>query len=155
MPISVDRANRVRRAAADALARLGSVPVSIDDAFAPLGETLTWLCAADEMFERDEPSYAGNRELDSIGRTLRGLRYARNQTVHGTTVTSVATRVQGASFPMSFPVSFSTRLIWTPQSDLPPVPQPRPAQEAAYANYLASRDVVPSLHAAVAYLATI
>jgi len=115
VPISVDRANRVGRAAADALARLESVPASIDDAFGPLGETLMWLCAADEMFQRDVPSYAGNRDLDPIGRSLRGLRYARNQTVHGTTVTSVATRVQGASFPMSFPVSFSTRLIWTPQ----------------------------------------
>lgn len=57
-----------------------------------LGECLTWVCALDGFLSRVPNSgYKAKREVDPRGRVLLGLRYCRNQILHGQTVVDVAT----------------------------------------------------------------
>jgi hypothetical protein len=99
MTVNIERVARVLEAAKGALHRLSGIyRADLASAFGPLGESLTWLCAADELFSRELASYGTLRDNDDAGRTLPGLRFARNHAVHGTDVASVAGRVEGSDF---------------------------------------------------------
>lgn len=55
-----------------------------------LGECLYWLCALGETLKETRGgSYMRQRDTDGAGRCLPGLRYARNQDVHGVMVVDV------------------------------------------------------------------
>ena len=51
--------------------------------FAPLAETLLWVCILNDAFwKEDEAAYKAARDSDCDGRTIEGLRYARHRLVH-------------------------------------------------------------------------
>ena len=80
---SASRAHLGTAAAAAAILRLEAVELNPEAAFSPLGESLTWICAQDELLEREVPTYRGHRNSDSTGESLLGLRFARNHMIHG------------------------------------------------------------------------
>lgn len=157
MTVSIERVARVLGAAGEALKRLGDIDrAHLAPAFGPLGESLTWLCAADELFVRELVGYTARRDKHDSGRTLPGLRFARNHAVHGTDVASVANRIQGFEFPLTIPFIIGpSHLIWAGLTDLPPLSKPRPGQEGIYSDLLAGRPVRGSLETALTFLSDV
>jgi hypothetical protein len=158
MTVNVERVARVLGAADEALHRLADIDrAHLAPAFGPLGESLTWLCAADELFARELASYEALRDKNDAGRTLPGLRFARNHAVHGTDVASVADRVQGSDLPGTLPMvpGVASHLIWAGLSDLPALPAPRPRQERTYSELLAGRPVRTSLETVLNFLSDV
>jgi hypothetical protein len=158
MTVNIERVARVLEAAKEALHRLGGIyRADLASAFGPLGESLTWLCAADELFSRELASYGTLRDNDDAGRTLPGLRFARNHAVHGTDVASVAGRVEGSDLPARLPFVLGVRshLIWAGVSDLPALPRPRVGQQRIYSELLDGRPLQTSLEAALTFLSDV
>ena len=157
MTVNIERVARILGAANGALRRLGDIDrANLASAFGPLAESLTWLCAADELFIRELASYEALRDRNDTGRTLPGLRFARNHAVHGTDVASVANRVQGSELTGTLPAVLGpSYLIWTGLSDLPALPSPRPSQEGIYSELLAGRPVRTSLETALNFLSDV
>ena len=88
----VTREERLRAAIETTLGRTLAAAVSDVEQvmFEALSASLTWVCALDESFEENRNGYKSRRNTDGEGCYLRGLRYARNQVVHGHTVLDVA-----------------------------------------------------------------
>jgi hypothetical protein len=138
--------------------------------FEALGECLSWVCALDQLFEDGRTGYKGRRNTDSEGRFLPGLRYARNQVLHGDAVLDVAesTFVPNAvimrggpdAHRMSRIVTQPTGVVWVFKSTLPALPIPSPKLEAEYATHLeaeyathlAGQDVMTVVRGAVNWL---
>ncbi len=85
------REERLRAAIEETLDRTLAAAASHDEQvmFEALGECLTWVCALDGFLE-SRVDYKSRRNPDREGRFLRGLRYARDQVLHGDTVLDVA-----------------------------------------------------------------
>jgi hypothetical protein len=129
----ITREQRLRSAIDSASARLSAAAGGDDEQkmFDALGECVGWVCALDALLEVT-PGYKSQRNNDSAGRLLRGLRYVRNQILHGDTVVDVT---ESAVVPtprviMTGAGSHSqvilppTRVIWTFKFALPPLPPP-------------------------------
>ena len=155
MSVDRQRVDHLRKAAAAAILRLEAVGVDPGAAFGPLGETLTWICAQDELLEREVPAYASRRNSDSTGKSLRGLRFARNHVIHGVNVSTVARLDGGAVLGLAtLPIVLGAppSLRWMSASDLPALSQPRPTQERAYEVLLQGKIILPTVREAQAFL---
>ncbi len=64
--------------------------------FGPIGESLTWLRALDELLKDADPTYAARRDGHPEGCVIPGLRWARNLAVHGVTVMEMVGVIPGA-----------------------------------------------------------
>jgi len=148
-----DRIRRVLAAGQAGLHRVKSVDrADIEAAFGPIGEVLAWVCAGDELL-RTLGDYLDNPEVDISGRTLLGFRFARNHSIHGLDVASVAERTQGSEIPMTIPfVIGASRLTWIDADLLPRRPKRGHQQEMTYRAELMGHDVVDSLQAALDFL---
>jgi hypothetical protein len=112
--------------------------------FEALGECLAWLCALDDLLD-GAPGYKGNHRRVTVD----GLRYARNQLVHGEQVVDVTQQEltitpQVIVYPAAARIIRSTCLpLWTFRQTLPPPPpdwhQPRLVR--AYTARVAGREV--------------
>jgi len=125
--------------------------------FAHIGETLTWLCALDELLSRvgGQP-YEVARDADNDGRAMRGLRFARNQGIHGADVVALAQfhggAVPGLMVPGNAAPGQAPSYRWRPRAELPVPLEARPAQEAAYDAHLAGRELTGAMDATFAYV---
>lgn len=144
-----------------AIARIGQVmqaampaPGPATNIFAPLGEALMWLCSLDEMLEAAGGNgYVQARNADAEGCTIRGLRYARNQQVHGVVVATVfhGGAVPGRMVPGQAAPGQPPTYRWLPRQQLPPPGQPQGRLEPAYDQHVAGREVLITLQAALGY----
>jgi hypothetical protein len=160
----VTREQRLRAAIETTLGRTLAAAVSDDEQvmFEALGESLTWVCALDESFEKNRNGYKSRRNTDGEGRDLRGLRYARNQVLHGHTVLDVAEsavvpnpvvmRGGADAHRVSRIITPPTRVVWTFKPTLLPLPRPEPKLEAEYAAYVGGQDVTTVIRGAVNWL---
>ena len=155
MSVDRQRIDHLRNAAAAAVLRLEAVGVDLVAAFGPLGETLTWICAQDELLKREVPAYGSRRNSDSAGKSLQGLRFARNHVIHGVNVSTVARLDGGAVLGLAtLPIVLGhpPSLRWMPASDLPALSKPCPAQERAYEIMLQGKTILPTVREAQAFL---
>lgn len=158
------REERLRAAIETTLGRTLAAVVSDNEqvTFEALGECLTWVCALDESFEENRNGYKSRRNTDGEGRYLRGLRYARNQVLHGHTVLDVAEssvvsnpvvmRGGAGAHRVSRILMPPTRVVWTFKPTLPPLPRPEPKLESEYAAYVAGQDVTSVISGGVNWL---
>lgn len=144
-------------AAEDAFSRI--VPLSADGVFAPLGETLVWLVALDDLLAAADRSYRSQRDADPDGAALPGLRYARNAVVHGELVVATTYAKPGAILGTAALGTFalgegpSTR--WISRTSIPHAPKPSkhlPTHERSYDRHVAGRDVCAPLGTALDFL---
>jgi hypothetical protein len=94
------RSQRVTDAASEALQRVGpQVPTA---PFAPIGETLMWLIALEDLLvaacNHAGLNYWQRRNADPHGAVLPGIRYARNAAVHGELVVTITVVNPGAVY---------------------------------------------------------
>ena len=156
MSVNRQRLAHLRKAAAAAILRLEAVELDPEAAFGPLGESLTWICAQDELLEREVPTDSSHRSSDSTGKSLLGLRFARNHLIHGVNVSTVAQFDGGAVLARAIlPIVLGAPpcLRWIPASDLPSLSKPQPTQERAYELLLQGKAILPTLREAQAFLA--
>jgi hypothetical protein len=158
------REQRLRDAVETSVGRVVAASGSHDEQvmFEAVGECLTWLSALDELL-KSRTGYVTRRDGDSKGKSLPGLRYARNQIVHGVAVVDVAD-VETVPTPKVIMASGAgvgshsriitppARIQWTFKHTLPPPGRPAPVLEAAYAAHIAGNEVVVPIHDAVDWL---
>jgi len=128
-------------------------------AFAALGELLFWICALDKLWSETAPTYDAARKANDAGKSIQGLRYARNQIAHGVEVT-VMTEIDPENSVLDLMVLDQAKLdtpatlLWLARSKLPEVPQRRRSdgQEKAYDDYISGRSVRGSLTAASTWI---
>src|SRR5205823_4104231 len=121
----------------------------------------TWVCALDGLLE-SRVDYKSRRNPDGDGRFLRGLRYARDQVLHGDAVLDVAEPVDvpnpvimrggPSAHRVSRIITPPTRLLWTFRATLPVLPIPSPKLEAEYAANIAGQEVTKVIRGAINWL---
>jgi hypothetical protein len=139
------------------------------DMWLPLGETLTWICALDELLRDNDKTYEKRRDNDRGGRLIPGLRFIRNHILHGETTVFLSRQRTLSSSLESFSEMFMPRaLAWAIRSQytlyyhmtwidadlLPKTDRPSRLQETTYRNYLANGWVVLSLSTVFQFLHT-
>jgi hypothetical protein len=162
-PDSTARATRIAEAFDSAIVRVQAATAElaalgpVGALFAPLGESLTWLCALDGLLrDAGGAGYEQARDAHGDGRAIRGVRYVRNQAIHGVEVVAIV-EFHGGAVP-GLMVLGATALgqpptyRWRPRVELPPLSQPRPAQEAAYDAHLSGREIIAVLGSAFGYM---
>jgi hypothetical protein len=137
-------ATAVASAADAAISRLYHAAIAGGPIFAPLGEALTWLCSLDDLLAAADPAYRARRDAHPDGRVVPGLRWARNQAVHGETVVEMhwlrpgsgggimAGGLSGLGSVNSF--------TWGARAGIPPPGKPQPKNEATYDQYVAGHE---------------
>jgi hypothetical protein len=158
----ISREQRLRSAIDSASARLSTAAGADDEQkmFDALGECVGWACALDALLE-GTPGYKGQRNNDNEGQLLRGLRYVRNQIVHGDTVVDVTESavaptprviIAGASSHSQI-ILPPTRIIWTFKVALSPLPANSPSAtlEPHYAD-IAGKEAIDVIRRAVSWL---
>jgi hypothetical protein len=153
------REHRLRSAVDSSSSRLVAAAGGDDEQamFNALGEWVGWVCALDTLFE-GTPNYKSRRNNDDDGTLLRGLRYVRNQILHGVEVVDIAESavvpaprvvIAGAGSRSQI-VLPPTRIIWTFKATLPPLPAGTPSAtlEPHYAD-VAGKEAVDVVRAAV------
>lgn len=166
-PLSADqlaRATKITAAFDDAMLRVGTAsgpplpPLGpTDRLFASLGEALAWLCALDELLRVvGTHAYETLRDGDPGGRLVKGLRWARNHSIHGIDVVALAQfhggAVPGLMVPGGAAPGQPPTFRWRSSAELPALPDPRPHQEASYVSYLAGQPVPATTNAAFNFL---
>lgn len=125
--------------------------------FAPLGEALAWICALDELLGKTgKATYWAQRRHDGGGLLIKGLRYARNQAIHGAAVAVahhggavLGMMVLGApDAALGAPPSYR----WRPSAQLPVTDESQQEAKAVYDLRLSGRELVATLGAAIAFL---
>jgi hypothetical protein len=121
--------------------------------FAPVGEVLAWIVAFDDTLEGADGTYRARRNGHADGRVIPGLRYARNQVIHGTVV---AAYFHGGAVPglMVLPVvpGQAPSYRWRASSELPVVTGTQITLRNVYDAHIANAEVGPVLDRAVAFL---
>jgi hypothetical protein len=144
----ITREERLRSAIDSSSTRLSTAAGGDDEQkmFDALGECVGWVCALDALLESTS-GYKSQRNSDTEGRLLRGLRYVRNQVLHGDTVVIAGA---GSHSQVILP---PTRIIWTFKAALPPLPPGGPSStlEPHYAD-IAGKEVADVIRAAVSWL---
>lgn len=144
-----------------AVARVGQTmmagmppPGPASNIFVPLGEALMWVCSLDEMLSSAGGiGYTQTRDADPDGCVIRGLRYARNQQVHGVVVATVfhGGAVPGLMVPGRAAPGQPPTYRWISRNQLPPPGKPQGQLEPAYDQHLDGREVLVTLNAALGY----
>jgi hypothetical protein len=128
---------------------------TVEDVFIPLTEALWWACSVDEGFEDlDGTGYKTDRDQDTRGRVLRGLRYARNRCGHQRAM--IVERSYGHTFPVTFPLTYTPFFTWRPLNELPP-PDPKFRDQEgkdAYRKSLARKPAADTLDYTAQWFAT-
>jgi hypothetical protein len=124
--------------------------MSNEEFFLAATECTLWLVAIDDWNQACGGSYVQARDQHVGGKTLRGLRWARNQGVHN--LVAVHEHVGGMTFPASFPLAFSTRFVWRSPDGLPCV-KPQANNEIAY-KFLVGKEVRETLLQSLDFLST-
>jgi hypothetical protein len=126
--------------------------------FAPLGETLMWVCALDELLTQAGcKPYKDARDAHPEGCMVQGLRYARNRSLHGDVI-ALGVGHGGAALGMmqlgNAGLGQAPSYRWRARATLPPMPQrfERLDQQHAYDAHLSGRPILAAVHAAFAYL---
>ena len=126
--------------------------------FAPLGETLMWLCALDELLtEAGRKAYTDIRDAHHDGCMVLGLQYARNRSLHGDVI-ALAVGHGGAALGMmqlgNAGLGQAPSYRWRARATLPPMPPrfERPDQQQAYDAHLSGRPILGAVHATFVYL---
>jgi hypothetical protein len=114
--------------------------------FEALGEFLAWATALDDLLHSQNTSYLTQRNVDDGGKYLQGLRFARNQLLHGNLVVHVADQalVRTPRIFVSGRAQYvrpATQIVWRFMPVLPPPGQRQPANLAAYTSNLADVEV--------------
>jgi hypothetical protein len=155
------RSQRVTDAASEALQRVRLRVLSAP--FAPIGETLVWLIALEDLLvaacNHAGLNYWQHRNADSDGAVLPGIRYARNAAVHGELVVAITVvnpgAVLGAAPLGTFALGQGPSAHWQPRALLKHAPMTTPhlaQQEASYDSHIAGRSVTPPLKLAFDFL---
>jgi hypothetical protein len=97
----------------------------------PLSECAYWACVLDEQLR--SPQYDQRRNADDAGRTLVGLRYARDLSTHQLPL--VVERIEGARFPIMFPLVFF-EITWQRAAELPTSTRDGPWKRLQRENYV-------------------
>ena len=157
------REQRLCVAARRAITELAAATSSRDEQqmFEALGHCLTWVCAIDELNEDQGRGYKSRRNTDLKGKVLRGLRYARNQLVHGVNIVDLADPQDvstarlviagAASRGGSQIIMPASRLVWTFKPTLPPPTKAQPDLQSAYASDVANAEVMEPVEAAMGW----
>lgn len=129
--------------------------------FGPLGECLFWLTALDSLLESvGNPAYGTARDQDVAGQAIPGLRWARNQIVHGVQVSGLAmidphNAVPGLAMPGMAMPGRGADLVWLAPNVISSQRQgKRRAEEVVYSQYLAGQSVRDTLVGAATYVRT-
>lgn len=124
-----------------------------DGTFAALAEALWWVCVLNESFwrQRVENGYEERRASDERGVVLEGLLYARNRMTHDIDITGMHGLIQGAKWPLRWPVSWGG-WVWRGVNDLPEAPEGGRKFEDVYRRSLEGQKVEPTLRSAAAFL---
>jgi hypothetical protein len=121
--------------------------------FAPIGEVLAWIVALDDTLEGADGTYRARRNGHADGRLIRGLRYARNQVIHGTVV---AAYFHGGAVPglivLPAVLGQAPSYRWRPSADLPVVTGTQIPLKNVYDAHIANVELMPVLNRAVGYL---
>jgi hypothetical protein len=145
----VDATQRVRQGMQPPMPGLGPV-VRL---FAPLGEVLAWIVALDDTLEGADGTYRARRKIHADVRLIRGLRYARNQVIHGTVVVAY---FHGGAVPglMVLPAvpGQAPSYRWRASAELPAVTGAQIPLRNVYDSDIAKGELMPVLDRAVAYL---
>jgi hypothetical protein len=150
------RAERLVSAAETACCRVRPLEAEI---FQPLGETLVWLVAIDDLLHAADSNYRTRRDADPDGAGLPGLRLARNAVVHGVMVTSATYDKPGgglAAAPLAtFALGEGPSTRWVARASIAHTPKPGkhvPSQERSYDTHIAGHDVLSPLTLALGFL---
>ena len=121
--------------------------------FAPMGEVLAWIVALDDTLEGADGTYRTRRNIHADGCLIRGLRYVRNQVIHGTVVVAY---FHGGAVPglMVLPAvpGQAPSYRWRASAELPAVTGAQIPLRNIYDAHIANAEVMPILDRAVAYL---
>jgi hypothetical protein len=135
--------------------------VPVEDIFQPLGETLMWIVALEDLVISHCGGYVQQRDADADGTILPGIRYARNAMVHGelvvSTVFASGGAMLGAAMLGTFALGEGPSVRWNARSSIGFTPRSANSrrviqQERSYDNEMVGRDVVPLLSAALNFL---
>lgn len=140
----------------DAEERIGTYEP--DNRFAPLAETLLWIDLINTAFYKvDGRAYVARRNVDDAGKTIEGLRYARNRLTHNPMIYGMhgiqyeegdfdASDFDREDFNLGAPM-----WRWRIVDDLPPWDKDRTI-EAVYRERLEGKEVEPTLNGAANFL---
>ncbi|GAA1171310.1 hypothetical protein [Nesterenkonia xinjiangensis] len=106
-------------------------------------ECAWWCQMLNERLEKTATGYREARSNDAAGQTVQGVRFARNRYSHSPVV--AVERVEGVTFPITFPASFGVRVIWRGVKALGRDERDSKGQQRAYAELLAGRHVAETL----------
>jgi hypothetical protein len=153
-----DGASRRLGEAVAALATSWPNEDATDTVFAPLGETLVWLVALDDLL-LGVPMYEARRDNDPNGKLLPGLRLARNVIVRGVPVFGVVRRPRTEA-ATDGPIVFGKTGLggdrfacaWAHRSGFPNGIRRRPAQESSYDANVMGRPLLEPLDRAMTFV---
>jgi hypothetical protein len=131
-----------------------------------LGETLTWICALDEVLRLRDKTYEKRRNDTPGGHVIPGLRFIRNHVLHGETIFILSKRPTLSSAMQHWSEMFMPRFLsgalradgtlyyhmtWI-DADLLPRSGRSQFQEKIYRDYLSNGLVVLSISVALDFL---
>ncbi|HLF42460.1 MAG TPA: hypothetical protein VJA46_02900 [Acidimicrobiia bacterium] len=140
----------------DAEKRIGSYEP--DNRFAPLAETLLWIDLINTAFYKvDGHVYVSQREVDDAGKTIEGLRYARNRLTHNPMIYGMhgMQYEEGDFDPRDFDHGDfrvgAPMWRWRIVDDLPPWDRDKTI-ESVYREHLEGKEVEAALNGAANFL---
>jgi hypothetical protein len=140
--------------------------VADPEIWSALGETLTWICALDEVLRKHDKTYDKRRNATPGGHLIPGLRFIRNHVLHGDTTFFLSRRPSLSSTVQYAAEMFAPRLAlgafreygtlyyhmtWI-DADLLPRSGRSSFQEKTYRDYLSNGLVVLSISVALDFL---
>jgi hypothetical protein len=131
------------------LAAVGRVNQSAqpDDVFAPIGELMFWIVAADEGLRKQYgQAYTGWRDNHQHGHLFPAIRYARNTVAHESEAWDYESR---AVWPKRWPARWAQWMWVQLPAPGPKDPQHWHVQFAAYNNHLRDKSVIDTTMDAV------
>ena len=127
------------------------------DSFVPLAEYLWWAISTDDLLSdrrllTQSFHYRSDRNNDTGGQVVAGLRYARNADGHS--MLTVTRTEGGLGWPATWPISFPPIVsYWMDADDVPPPDRPSPTNRRAYEQRLARQPVRATAQGARDWLA--
>lgn len=110
------------------------------------GSALLWVCALDEQFW-SETAYNSTRNVDTDGKVIPGMRFARDRAAHGIEVVSSE---GGLHYPLFADGTLDFSPEWMPRGSMQTTPRDEKAEQvSSYDNFLIGASVYDTFASAV------
>ena len=149
-----ERISRSAEALKDAITRFEQSRASRNpaDSFAPLGDAVSWITRLDRDLDKACSKYRESRDKHEFGQEVPGHRFVRNLLDHDCKTIDLVDVVNGAHFPVRYPV-YLFELNWKTLAAAPNLKKTEQLLAESYGKHLTGRLARETLREVLAFFA--